>query len=53
MMVVDDVRAVREDLKEKGVDISDIDKQPWGGFVYFKDSDGNAWTLQELPYKSG
>jgi catechol 2,3-dioxygenase-like lactoylglutathione lyase family enzyme len=53
MMVVDDVRAVRQDLKEKGVDISDIDEQPWGAFAYFKDPDGNAWTLQELPYKRG
>ena len=51
MMVVDDVRALRQELKEKGVDISDIDKQPWGTFAYFKDPDGNGWTLQELPYK--
>jgi len=51
MMVVDDVRAVREDLRTKGVDISDIDEQQWGTFAYFKDPDGNGWTLQELPYK--
>lgn len=51
MMVVDDVRALREDLKEKGVDISEIDEQAWGTFAYFKDPDGNGWTLQELPYK--
>lgn len=51
MMVVDDVRALRHDLSEKGVDISDIDEQAWGTFAYFKDPDGNGWTLQELPYK--
>lgn len=51
MMVVDDVRAVRQALKEKGVDITDIDEQPWGTFAYFKDPDGNGWTLQQLPYK--
>jgi catechol 2,3-dioxygenase-like lactoylglutathione lyase family enzyme len=51
MMVVGDVRAVRQELKEKGVDISDIDEQPWGTFAYFKDPDGNGWTLQQLPYK--
>lgn len=51
MMVVDDVRALQQDLKEKGVDISDIDEQAWGTFAYFKDPDGNGWTLQELPYK--
>lgn len=51
MMVVDDVRTVRQDLKDKDVDISDIKEQPWGTFAYFKDPDGNEWTLQELPYK--
>lgn len=51
MMVVDDVRTLRHDLSEKGVDISDIDEQAWGTFAYFKDPDGNGWTLQELPYK--
>ncbi|HTE22052.1 MAG TPA: VOC family protein [Candidatus Limnocylindria bacterium] len=51
MMVVEDVRALRQKLQEKGVDISDIEKQPWGTFAYFKDPDGNGWTLQELPYK--
>ena len=53
MMVVGDVRALRQELKEKGVDISDIDEQPWGTFAYFKDPDGNGWTLQQLPYKRG
>lgn len=51
MMVVDDVRAVREELLDKGVEASEPDTQPWGTFSYFKDPDGNSWTLQELPYK--
>jgi len=51
MMVVDDVSAVQKDLKEKGVDITDLETQAWGTFAYFKDPDGNGWTLQELPYK--
>lgn len=53
MMVVDDVRTLRQDLKEKGVEMSDIDEQAWGTFAYFTDPDGNGWTLQELPYKRG
>ena len=53
MMVVDDVRMLQQDLKAKGVEISDIDEQAWGTFAYFKDPDGNGWTLQELPYKRG
>lgn len=51
MMVVDDVRAVKQSLEEKGVKMSDIDEQQWGIFSYFNDPDGNSWTLQELPYK--
>ena len=51
MMVVDDVRTVREELLDKGVEASELDTQPWGTFSYFKDPDGNGWTLQELPYK--
>ena len=47
MMVVDDVRTLRQDLKEKGVEMSDIDEQAWGTFAYFTDPDGNGWTLQE------
>jgi catechol 2,3-dioxygenase-like lactoylglutathione lyase family enzyme len=49
MMVVKDVRALREQLAERNVPISDIDEQQWGTFAYFADPDGNTWTLQELP----
>jgi hypothetical protein len=33
----------------RGVEVSEIDPQPWGTFVYFSDPDGNTWALQELP----
>ena len=49
MMVVKDVRALREQLAERNVPISAIDEQQWGTFAYFADPDGNTWTLQELP----
>ena len=48
-MVVQDVKAVREELAKRGVDISEIDEQPWGLFAYFQDPDGNHWSLQQLP----
>lgn len=48
-MVVADVKAVREELVKRGVDVSEIDVQPWGSFVYFRDPDGNSWSLQQLP----
>ena len=49
LMVVSDVKAVREELAKRGVDISEIDVQDWGLFAYFRDPDGNRWALQQLP----
>lgn len=52
MMVVADVKAVREELAKRGVDISEIDVQSWGSFAYFRDPDGNSWALQQLPSRA-
>ena len=49
MMVVPDVQAARDELMQRGTDVSEIDVQPWGSFVYFSDPDGNSWVLQQLP----
>ncbi|PVG82375.1 glyoxalase [Nocardioides gansuensis] len=48
-MVVADADAVRAELVARGVEVSDVDEQPWGRFVYFSDPDGNGWALQQLP----
>jgi catechol 2,3-dioxygenase-like lactoylglutathione lyase family enzyme len=47
-VVVDDIEKARAELSGRGVDVSPIDDQPWGRFVYFKDPDGNPWTVQEI-----
>ena len=52
LMVVPDVRALREELIKRGADISEIDVQPWGDFAYFSDPDGNRWSLQQLPKRT-
>ncbi|HEX6481307.1 MAG TPA: VOC family protein [Ktedonobacteraceae bacterium] len=52
LMVVPDVKAVREELVKRGADISEIDVQEWGSFAYFRDPDGNSWSLQQLPSRS-
>src|SRR5689334_24985451 len=49
LMVVSDVKTVREELVKRGVDISEIDVQSWGSFAYFRDPDGNSWSLQQIP----
>jgi len=48
-VVVEDVAKAREELVDRGVEVSDVQEFPWGKFVYLADPDGNAWALQELP----
>jgi catechol 2,3-dioxygenase-like lactoylglutathione lyase family enzyme len=47
-LVVDDADAARADLAGRGVEVSDVDEQPWGRFVYFSDPDGNGWNVQQI-----
>jgi catechol 2,3-dioxygenase-like lactoylglutathione lyase family enzyme len=47
--VVADAEAARADLAARGVEVSGVDEQPWGRFVYFEDPDGNGWALQQIP----
>ena len=49
LLVVDSADDARGDLIARGIDVSEIDEQPWGRFVYFNDPDGNKWWVQELP----
>jgi len=48
-LVVPDIEAARAELVERGLDVGEVDRQPWGAFVYFTDPDGNGWAVQELP----
>lgn len=48
-MVVTDADAARAALLTRGVEVSEVDEQPWGRFVHFSDPDGNRWALQQLP----
>jgi len=50
-VVVPDAEAARQQLVDAGVEASDIDVQAWGNFVYFRDPDGNKWSLQALEYR--
>jgi len=48
-MVVKDAHAAREELLQRGAEVSEVEDLGWGLFVYFSDPDGNTWALQELP----
>ena len=48
-VVVADIDQARAELAGRGVDVSEVDVQPLGSFVFFSDPDGNRWSVQQLP----
>ena len=52
-LVVTDIQAAHDELAGRGVDVSDVQRFPWGDFVFFKDPDGNGWAVQAIPPRDG
>ena len=50
-VVVDSAAALRDELRAKGVETSDVQVFPWGTFIYFSDPDGNGWAVQEMSHR--
>jgi predicted enzyme related to lactoylglutathione lyase len=48
-MVVPDIDAARAALVDRGVEVSEVQRFPWGSFVFFSDPDGNGWAVQAIP----
>ena|SRR5579859_1912025 len=48
-VVVADVQAWHDQLVARGVECGEVQVLAWGSFIYFKDPDGNAWAVQQLP----
>src|SRR3954466_1859280 len=46
-LVVNAIEAARAELAGRGVEVSEIQRFPWGAFVFFQDPDGNAWAVQD------
>lgn len=42
---VEDVDEVYAFLRQRGVEVSDIQDYPWGRFCFFSDPDGNGWSI--------
>jgi catechol 2,3-dioxygenase-like lactoylglutathione lyase family enzyme len=49
-LVVEDADAAHAELKDRGVDVSDVQDLPWGRMVFFSDPDGNGWAIQQVQY---
>jgi predicted enzyme related to lactoylglutathione lyase len=52
-LVVEDADAARAELLARGVDAPEVQDLPWGRFTGFADPDGNTWSVQQLPPRSG
>lgn len=48
-LVVADIEAAQAELRGRGLDVGEVQRFPWGAFVFFRDPDGNGWAVQELP----
>jgi catechol 2,3-dioxygenase-like lactoylglutathione lyase family enzyme len=48
-LVVSDINAARQELADRGVEVSDVQTFDWGSFVFFSDPDGNGWSVQQVP----
>jgi len=50
LLVVKDIHAVHDELVEKGVKVTDVEKMPWGAWhIYLSDPDGNKLSIQQKP----
>ena len=47
-MVVEDADEAKKELESRGLDVGEVDEQPWGRFLYFTDPDGNGWAIQQI-----
>jgi catechol 2,3-dioxygenase-like lactoylglutathione lyase family enzyme len=50
-IVVADIQAAHDELAGRGVEVSEIQEFPWGQFVFFRDPDGNRWSVQAIPLR--
>ena len=48
-LVVEDVDEARAFLVARGVEVTGVQRYPWGRFCFFSDPDGNGWSVQEPP----
>jgi catechol 2,3-dioxygenase-like lactoylglutathione lyase family enzyme len=49
MLNVTDIDRDYAELTRRGLELSEIQRQPWGRFSMFKDPDGNGWILRQPP----
>jgi predicted enzyme related to lactoylglutathione lyase len=53
LMVVPDIEEAHQHLSSHGVKVTDVHDEGWGKFTEFNDPDGNQWSVQQLPPRTG
>jgi catechol 2,3-dioxygenase-like lactoylglutathione lyase family enzyme len=46
-LVVTDIHAARAELAGRGIEVTEVQELPGGKFIFFRDPDGNGWSVQE------
>lgn len=50
LIVVKDIHKIHDDLVKKGVEVTDVEKMPWGAWhISLSDPDGNKLIIQQKP----
>lgn len=49
MVNTPDIDAEHQRLRALGLELTEIQQQPWGRFAMFNDPDGNGWILRQPP----
>ena len=47
VLITKDITSTCKELKQRGLAVSDIKKQPYGQEAAFSDPDGNGWVQQQ------
>jgi catechol 2,3-dioxygenase-like lactoylglutathione lyase family enzyme len=47
-LVVADIEQARKEYLGRGLEVGEVDDQPWGRFLHFTDPDGNSWNVQQV-----
>ena len=49
MINTEDIDAEHKCLTERGLQLTEIKREPWGRYAMFTDPDGNGWILRQPP----
>lgn len=50
-LVVADIKAARDELVGRGVEVGEVEDAGGVFYAYFADPDGNTWCLQHMPWR--